>query len=50
MRDLDVNGQDTLEDFLNSLQLGFANQSSKIDSTKPFDRDYNRRPRVKDLE
>ncbi len=50
MSDLDVNGKDTLEDFLNSLQLGFSNKSSNIDSTKPFGRDYNRRPRVKDLD
>ncbi len=50
MSDLDANGKDTLEDFLNSLQLGFANKSSSIDSTKPFGRDYNRRPRVKDLD
>ena len=50
MSDLDANGKNTLEDFLNSLQLGFANKSSSIDSTKPFGRDYNRRPRVKDLD
>ncbi len=42
--------KESLEEFLNSLQLGFANKSGNIDSTKPFGRDYNRRPRVKKLD
>ncbi len=41
--------KEELKDFLDSVEKGFADKSSILDATKPYGREYNRRPKANDL-
>lgn len=47
--DTNLDKKEELKDFLNSVEKGFADKSSTIDATKPYGREYNRRPKANNL-
>ena len=49
LEDLDIKSNQDLDNFLDSLEKGFSDKSGLIDATKPFGREYNRRPKARNL-
>jgi hypothetical protein len=39
-----------LEEFFESVEKGFADKSAQLDPTKPYNKDYDRRPRIRKLD
>lgn len=47
--DLGLDGQEDLEEFLEDVETGFAQESGSVNIARPFGRDFDRRPRTRKL-